>query len=100
MGVDYVGRTEPRPAPPEEGDRATAAERPRRSRAVEPTGEDRFEGEGRGPGEGREPEEGSPEAEEQEPQGSAEESEEGVPDAEDGETEEPQGRRKRLDYQA
>lgn len=70
MGVDYVGRVGPRPAPPEEAERTTGTERPARPRAVEPAGEDRWEGEDRAhsadlPGDERSPEEQEEEREEE-----------------------------------
>lgn len=110
MGVDYVGRVGPRPAPPEDGEKTAATERAPRARSVEPAGEDRWEGEGRLPGEERSPEEREEETAERDEAGedvpdgeaegeaeSAEEAEESE-EAEEGEGDAKRGRR--LDRRA
>lgn len=110
MGVDYVGRVGPRPAPPEEAERTTGTERPARPRAVEPAGrrspasEDRWEGQEQSPEEQEEETAAREEGGEDVPDGKAEGEGEGAEEAEDseevegGEGEAKRGRR--LDRRA
>ena len=104
MGVDYVGRVAPRPAPPEDAERTTGTERPARPRAVEPAGEDRWEGQEQSPEEKEEETAAREEGGEDVPDGKAEAEAESAEEAEDaekvegGEGEARRGRR--LDAQA
>jgi len=104
MGVDYVGRVGPRPAPPEEAERTTGTERPARPRAVEPAGEDRWEGQEQSPEEQEEETAAREEGGEDVPDGKAEgegESTEEADDSEEVEGGEGEGKRgRRLDRRA